>query len=59
VSEISLENVYMLLGAECNMAGQRATRRQKDISKLLREKKNIQPLKYKKSKYIPVKKNIK
>jgi hypothetical protein len=41
------------------MAGQRTTRRQKDISKLLREKKNIQPLKYKKLKDMPVKKNIK
>jgi hypothetical protein len=42
------------------MAGQRTTRRQKDISKLLREKKNIQPLKYKKLKDIPEnKKNIK
>jgi hypothetical protein len=42
------------------MAGQRTTRRQKDISKLLREKKNIQSLKYKKLKDTPVKKkNIK
>jgi hypothetical protein len=38
------------------MAGQKITRRQKDISRLLREKKNIQSWKYKKATDIPVKK---
>jgi hypothetical protein len=42
------------------MAGQKTTRRQKDISRLIREKKNLQPLKYGKLKDIAVKKkNIK
>jgi hypothetical protein len=37
------------------MGGQKITRRQKDISRLLREKKKLQPLKYKKIKSLPVK----
>jgi hypothetical protein len=32
------------------MGGQKVTRRQKDISRLLREKKKLQPLKHKRSK---------
>ena len=38
------------------MGGQKVTRRQKDISRLLREKKNLQPVKHKKIKNLPVKK---
>ena len=38
------------------MAGQKTTRRQKDISRLIREKRNLQPLKSEKLKDIPVKK---
>jgi hypothetical protein len=38
------------------MAGQKTTRRQKDISRLIREKKNLKPWKYEKLKDIPVKK---
>ena len=42
------------------MAGQKTARRQKDISRLIREKKILQPLKSEKLKDIPVKKkNIK
>jgi hypothetical protein len=37
------------------MGGQKITRRQKDISRLLREKKKFQPPKYKKIKSLPVK----
>jgi hypothetical protein len=39
------------------MGGQKITRRQKDISRLLREKKKIQPIKDKKIKNLPVKKH--
>jgi hypothetical protein len=38
------------------MAGQKISRRQKDISRLLREKKNLPPFKHKKSKNLPAKK---
>jgi hypothetical protein len=38
------------------MAGQQVTRRQKDISRLLREKKNFLPGKYKKTTDRPIKK---
>jgi hypothetical protein len=42
------------------MAGQKTTRRQKYISRLIREKKILQPLKSEKLKDIPVKtKNMK
>jgi hypothetical protein len=37
------------------MGGQRITRRQKDVSRLLREKKKLQPPRYKKIKTLPVK----
>jgi hypothetical protein len=37
------------------MGGQKITRRQKDISRLLREKKKLQPLKYKKIESLLVK----
>jgi hypothetical protein len=38
------------------MGGQKVTRRQKDISRVLREKKNVQPMKNRKVKSLPVKK---
>jgi len=38
------------------MGGQKITRRQKDISRLVREKKKIQPVRDKKIKNLPVKK---
>jgi hypothetical protein len=38
------------------MAGQKTTRRQKDISRLIREKRNLRPWKSEKLKDIPVKK---
>jgi hypothetical protein len=38
------------------MAGQKTSQRQKDISRLLREKKNVQPWKYKKATDLPLKK---
>jgi hypothetical protein len=40
-----------------SMAGQRVTRRQKDISRLLRKKKYNQPQKSQKDKTFPAKKN--
>jgi len=37
------------------MGGQKVTRRQKDISRLLRNKQKLQPVKYKKVRTLPVK----